>query len=630
MGFQTTDAKLNKALCALAQYVPLYGLQEIDLTDIHVEYTDSGALSWRKDGSGLFLICADEGQALMLLGRALTLRDRSSEKLTARFDRLGAMLDVSRNSVYTMSTMKKFLCQLALMGYTDCYLYMEDTYELPGYPYFGYRRGRYSVAEQKELDDFAATVGIELIPCIQTLAHLRTAIRWKYMQPMRDTIDNLMVGEKETVELVEAMISHFSKTFRSRRIHLGMDEAVGLGTGRYRLYKGYRDHRDIIMEHLRLTCDLCDKYGLKPLIWDDMLFRDHTPLMNYYGDSEPVTQQQRKEYPENLCFVYWDYYHDTEEEYEKQIRRRGCLDMAFAGGVWKWGGWVPNFTKSFQDSIAAVEACCKTGVKDIMVTLWGDDGDETPLATVVPGLALFGLLRFGTAFASQTDAMCLLLSGTPLKTYEAMEWMDLIPDMPQVNLEALVPHKLLLYGDIASELFMNSITDNVPRLAQHYQHAANYYEKAAEEIPDEHLRAIMKMYAALANVIACRCSAAKALHEGWSHKDMALLDQAKELLSELERRADALHREAVLVWSRECKGQGMEIIDLRLGGLAARARAVRERLDLYRSGVLDTLTELDEQELPYQGSLALDGRTPGRESYGEIVTANTLCHQFSI
>ena len=140
----------------------------------------------------------------------------------------------------------------------------------------------------------------------------------------------------------------------------------------------------------------------------------------------------------------------------------------------------------------------------------------------------------------------------------------------------------------------------------------------------------MKMYAALANVIACRCRAAKALHEGWSHKDMALLDQAKELLSELERRADALHREAVLVWSRECKGQGMEIIDLRLGGLAARARAVRERLDLYRSGVLDTLTELDEQELPYRGSLALDGRTPGRESYGEIVTANTLCHQFSI
>ena len=81
--------------------------------------------------------------------------------------------------------MKRFLCQLALMGFNTAYLYMEDTYELPGYPYFGYRRGRYSVAEQKELDDFADALGIELVPCIQTLAHLRTAIRWKYMEPMR-------------------------------------------------------------------------------------------------------------------------------------------------------------------------------------------------------------------------------------------------------------------------------------------------------------------------------------------------------------------------------------------------------------------------------------------------------------
>gem|GEM_PF-5421083 len=86
----------------------------------------------------------------------------------------------------------------------------------------------------------------------------------------------------------------------------------------------------------------------------------------------------------------------------------------------------------------------------------------------------------------------------------------------------------------------------------------------------------------------------------------------------------------MLVWSQECKGQGLEIIDLRLGGLAARCRALCQRLELYKKGELATLTELDEPELPYQGTLAMDGHTPGRESYGEIVTANTLCHQFSI
>ena len=74
----------------------------------------------------------------------------------------------------------------------------------------------------------------------------------------------------------------------------------------------------------------------------------------------------------------------------------------------------------------------------------------------------------------------------------------------------------------------------------------------------------------------------------------------------------------------------MEIIDLRLGGVQARCQALVQRLKLYQEGILDTLTELDEPELPYQGILSEDGHTPGREAYGEIVTANTLCHQFSI
>lgn len=629
MIFTTHDPKLKAALAEVCRQMPLYVSDTSLQVTVHWQEPDA-PLCWQRTGDTVTLACASVHDALMLLGRAMTQRDKTTEKLTPRVAELAAMLDVSRNSVYTLPMLKRFLCQLAFLGYTACYLYMEDTYELPGYPYFGYRRGRYSVAEQKELDDFACSLGIELIPCIQTLAHLRTAIRWQYMQPMRDTVDNLMVGEPGTLALVEAMIAHFSKTFRSRRIHLGMDEAVGLGTGRYRLYKGWRDHREILLEHLNTVCGLCDKYGLQPMIWDDMLFRDHTPLMEYYGDSAPVTEEEKSQYPANLRFVYWDYYHDTQEDYEKQLRRRGCLDVTFAGGVWKWGGWAPCLSKSFQDAIAATEACCRMGVQEILVTLWGDDGDETPLATVLPGLALYGLLRFGSAVPAQTDPYCRLLGGAPLSVYESMEQLDRIPDRPDANLEALIPHKLLLYGDMASELFLPAITQDVPRLAAHYQELAAQYEKTADTVGDEHLQQILKMYQALAAVLALRCRAADRLHKAWQKRDCHGLRAACELLEQLAREAETLHTATVAVWSRECKGQGLEVLDLRLGGVSGRCRALCQRLALYMAGKLDTLTELDEPYLPYSGLLAEDGRTPAREAYGEIVTANTLCHQFSI
>lgn len=627
MTFFTADSKLQNALDLLCTHAPLYS----DFSEISVNWLPAdGCFCWTREGDRLTLRADSISDALCLLGRALTLPQVHEERLSPRFSRLAAMVDLSRNSIYTVSTMKRFLCQLALMGFNTAYLYMEDTYELPGYPYFGYRRGRYSVAEQKELDDFADALGIELVPCIQTLAHLRTAIRWQYMAPMRDTVDNLMVGQESTVALVEAMIAHFSKTFRSRRIHLGMDEAVSLGTGRYLRHQGYRSHREIIMEHLQITCSLCKKYGLEPMIWDDMLFRDQTPLMNYYGDSTPLTPEEKAQFPDNLSFVYWDYYHDTREEYERQLRRRGCVKTHFAGGVWKWGGWVPNFTKSFHDSICATEACCAYGVQEIIVTLWGDDGDETPLATVLPGLALFGLLRFGPAEPNETDAMCRLLSDTPLAVYEAMEGLDLIPDLPEKNLEALIPHKLLLYGDMASELFMGSITADPRRLARYYRELSGKYASMENGIRDSHIRHILEMYRQLACALGIRCDAAVTLHDGYSKKDPSVMDDAARKLTDFAEQVNRFHRAAVLVWSGECKGQGMEIIDLRLGGVQARCQALVQRLKLYQEGILDTLTELDEPELPYQGILSEDGHTPGREAYGEIVTANTLCHQFSI
>ena len=74
-------------------------------------------------------------------------------------------------------TVKLWIDLSAAMGYNALMLYTEDTYEIFVEPYFGYGRGRYSVQELRELDDYAAAHGVELIPCIQTIAHLNTLKR---------------------------------------------------------------------------------------------------------------------------------------------------------------------------------------------------------------------------------------------------------------------------------------------------------------------------------------------------------------------------------------------------------------------------------------------------------------------
>ena len=115
------------------------------------------------------------------------------------------MADCSRNAVMSVEGVKRELRYLALMGFDSMMLYTEDTYEIKEYPYFGRMRGRYTEAELREMDDYADALGIELIPCIQALAHLERALQWGIeFGAFSDTSDILLVGEEKTYEFIEA------------------------------------------------------------------------------------------------------------------------------------------------------------------------------------------------------------------------------------------------------------------------------------------------------------------------------------------------------------------------------------------------------------------------------------------
>jgi hypothetical protein len=137
----------------------------------------------------------------------------------------GVMFDCSRNAVPRVETLEDIFRKMACMGINTFMLYTEDMYEIDESPYFGYMRGRYSKTELKELDKYAADLGIELIPCIQTLGHLASALKWQYADGIKDRPDILLAGEPKTYEFIEAMLKTCRECFSTDRIHIGMDEA---------------------------------------------------------------------------------------------------------------------------------------------------------------------------------------------------------------------------------------------------------------------------------------------------------------------------------------------------------------------------------------------------------------------
>lgn len=131
---------------------------------------------------------------------------------------LGVMFDCSRNAVLSVATVKEYAHTLKEFGYNTLMLYMEDTYEVEGHPYFGHLRGRYSKQELKEMDEYCAAIGIELIPCIQTLAHLEAIFKWENeYSDINDCDSILLIGEDKTYSLIDGMFSTFSECLSTKK-----------------------------------------------------------------------------------------------------------------------------------------------------------------------------------------------------------------------------------------------------------------------------------------------------------------------------------------------------------------------------------------------------------------------------
>ena len=126
---------------------------------------------------------------------------------------------------------------------------MEDTYKIEENPYFGYRRGGYTPDQLRKMDAFAAQMGVELIPAVQTLAHLGQSLRWKAFEDVLDIDDILLVDNEKTYQLIDAMFRTLAESFSSRQVNIGMDEAHLVGLGAYLKQHGYQDRMQLMLRH---------------------------------------------------------------------------------------------------------------------------------------------------------------------------------------------------------------------------------------------------------------------------------------------------------------------------------------------------------------------------------------------
>lgn len=508
------------------------------------------------------------------------------------FKKIGIMVDCSRNAVPTVETLKRWIDLMKRMGYNVLMLYTEDTYEVEGRPYFGYMRGRYSLKELKEIDDYCYERGIECMPCIQTLAHLNTFLGWKEAQEYTDFNDILLVGDDRTYKLIDDMFASLSKTFRSKNIHIGMDEAHMLGRGKYLDQNGYVPMEKIMQEHLRKVQSIADKYGYKSLIWSDMLFRICNNGEYYTENPEIIDQRAQKALPENVIPIYWDYYSLDKEHYDNMLKahKRLGTPVWFAGGLWKWSGFAPLNGFSIKANTAALKSCREHNVENVFFTMWGDNGAEASLFSVLPAMFYTSQIIKGIEDESIIKENFKQFTGIKFDDYMEID----IPEFSKIpgnENKFINPSKYMLYNDYFCGLH-DSITD-----AGRNEIYARTGERLAALEKDEEYGYIFATIKALCDILALKNDIGIRTRRAYRERDMNEIRTLIKDYNTIVERIETFYRAVRKQWFTENKPFGFEIQDARLGGLMQRTKSCMERLQAFAEGTITKIPELDEDVL---------------------------------
>lgn len=498
----------------------------------------------------------------------------------------GMMLDMSRGGVMTVEAVKGMIDAHAALGLNLMMLYTEDTYTVPEAPYLGYLRGRYSEAELKELDDYAASSGVELVPCVQTLAHLEQFLQWDVNRDIKDNDICLLIDEPKTYDWIRAALTALRRCFRTDRIHIGMDEAHGVGLGNYYQLHGPTDRFDLLTRHLNRVVEICRELGFRPIMWSDMFYRLGSRVNDYYDPEAVVPEKTIAQIPD-VALCYWDYYHTDEAFYAGMLEghRRMGREVVFAGGIWTWSGLLPHVRRTNATAYPALRACLKAGVNTVLATLWEDDGSETDQRLALSQLPIYAehVWQGSACTREDIERMGEELTGLPRCCYSAMGAF-------YADDEDHRPGKGLFYCDP-----LYPLTEGLWDLTGYREGLENAIA-VLEEHPDDP----RCEYAWLIQRIALgKLDWVNNLRPAYVRGDraavLALADRALPEMRGLYARLMDVWREQ---WESCRKRNGWETICARLGAILARLDDVQRLLLRWCRGDITRIDELEEEPLP--------------------------------
>ncbi len=295
----------------------------------------------------------------------------------------GYMLDISRDKIPTMKTLKQIVDLMMLVKMNHLELYVEGfPIYLPSFPDLPYETPM-KRAELKELEAYCFSRAIELVPNVNTFGHMTKWLqleKYRHLAECEDGYINqgypfpastLNPLEAESLELVHTIITDMAFSSSARFFNLNGDEPFELSLGKSKSVTDKLGTGRVYLDYMEKHCQTVRNLGKTPMIWGDVLVNHEELLPDFAKD---------------VVVIDWGYdsFHDFDTP--AKAYHENNIPFLLAPGTSSWNSFASRISDMIQTTDNSVQAAKAYQGLGILMTDWGDFGHPQSIIFSYPGI----------------------------------------------------------------------------------------------------------------------------------------------------------------------------------------------------------------------------------------------------
>ncbi len=277
------------------------------------------------------------------------------------FPNRGAMLDVARDKVPTMDTLRQLVDMFAEMKFNQLQLYTEHTFAYKGHEIVWKDASPMTPEDIRTLDAYCRERFIELVPNQNSFGHME---RWlshleyaKYAEKPGGS--DLCPVDPACVELLRGMYDDLLPNFTSKQVNVGCDETASIGKGRSKDAANKIGEGRVYLNFIKEIQKLAQAHGKTMQFWGDIIM-EHPELI--------------PELPPNVVAMEWGY--EANHPFLAHGKKFAAANIPYyvVPGTSSWNSLLGRTDNALENLRNAAFNGFANGSKGFLVTDWGDGG----------------------------------------------------------------------------------------------------------------------------------------------------------------------------------------------------------------------------------------------------------------